>query len=146
MERAFPAAALIFGCMTFRETVADVADRFGDAAGNIRTLPILVGPRTALAAAAAVAAAGCAVAAAALARGSAATCMAVAGGGVASVTGSEGARAALAAAFLAVTAGRITHVALCVVRAGCRPAAALWGKDQSFAPIAAGLCMLAVAL
>lgn len=142
VERAFPAAMLVFGCMTFRETVSDVADRFGDAAGNIRTLPIVIGSQAALTATSAVATACCTVAAAALARSTAATCAAC--GRDAAVAAATG--WVLAAAFLAVTAGRVVNVAVRVVRAGCDPAAARWGKDQSFAPVAAGLGFLALAL
>lgn len=115
--------------MCFRETVADVADRAGDAAGNICTLPLLIGSAPALIATAVIASVCCAAAA------------------VVATAPLEGlARTALTIGFFAVTAGRVAQVAMQVIHNGCDPASARWGKEQSIAPIAGGLCILALCM
>ena len=154
MQAALPATVFLFGGVCFREVLMDINDRAGDAAAGMRTLPVALGARRALAVATAAALGGTAAGATALAGCSvppwtAAAAAAVASGAGAAAdaaVGEAAVRAAVVAAFVWATAGAAVRDAAVVARSKFDHDVVDAAIGRSFTPIGLGLIVLAVCL
>ncbi|GBF96608.1 geranylgeranylglycerol-phosphate geranylgeranyltransferase [Raphidocelis subcapitata] len=128
-RRLLPAVLWAFGGILYREILMDVTDAEGDAANGIKTLPVVLGPRAALAAATACAAAGAAAAASAAAA-------------AAPAAAAAGAPAA-AAAVVALCGARLLHLSLRVLRSGFDRRVLDQAISGCLKPVGLGIVLLA---
>lgn len=154
LQAALPSTAFLFGGICFREVLMDINDRRGDAAAGVRTLPVALSPRAALALATGVALAGGSAAAAALAgchvpaaaAAAAAAAASSCGAAADAMVGAAAVRAAVVAAFLWSTAAVTLRDAVRVARSGFDHRVVEAAIGGSFTPIGIGLVILAVCL
>lgn len=135
-NRVLPMAAFLFSGVCFREILMDINDRVGDGAAGLRTFPVVVGVRGALAIASACMLCGLAVGTAALVSACAAGAPGVA----------SSARAVAAVLFVMSTIVHVGGDVQNILKSKFDRSVVSDAIGRSFGPIGRGMLLLAVCL